>query len=332
MATTTSSTTNDAWKTLQPYMNDFLKKSQTAYNTGTWGKPYEGSTVVPFAQQTTDALGQIQNIAGQGDPMNQAAMQNAQGVISSGGMSDWQKGALGGTYDVATGATNVNTEGQLQGLLNSNNSDFNAVLDRQSGALANDIGRGFSNAGRYGSAAMTGTIADQVGNFRQQAASDNFNQQQAQKAGLLNQIGQVQGTNIANQVGAGQAINNAGNQAQQLAAGYSALAPTLYGQQFAGADRLASVGSQYEDLSTRQMQDSLDKWNAKNNLSLNQLQQYGGLLGVGTGMSGSANTSQSVKTPTNYAGIIGAAGAGLGIAKDLFGGGGASDVITGGLW
>lgn len=334
MATTTQTQTNPAWTMVQPYMKDFLKDAKTEYSKGQWGKPYAGSTVVPFAQQTTDALGQIQGIAGQGDAVNQAAMQNAQGVISSGGMSDWQKGALGGTYNVATGATNVNTEGQLQGLLNSNNSDFNAVLDRQSGALANDIGRGFSNAGRYGSAAMTGTIADQVGNFRQQAASDNFNQQQAQQAGLLNQIGQVQGTNIANQVGAGQAINNAGNQAQQLAAGYSALNPALYAQQYAGADRLASVGSQYEDLSTRTMQDQLDKWNANQNLSLNQLQQYGGLLGVGTGAQGGAGGTTSVKSPTNYAGIAGAIGSGLSLANSLLGGGGggAADAVTGGLW
>lgn len=332
-STTTQTNTNDAWKTLQPYMSDFLKKSQTAYNSGTWGTPYAGSTVVPFSQQTTDALGQVQNIAGQGDPLNQAAMSNAQGVLSSGGMSDWQKGALGGAYNVATGATNVNTEGQLQGLLNSNNDNFNAVLDKQAGALTNDIGRSFSNAGRYGSAAMTGAITDQVGDFRQKAASDNFNQQQAQQAGLLNQIGQVQGTNIANQVGAGQAINNAGNQAQQLAAGYSQLAPGMYNQQYAGADRLASVGSQYEDLSTRTMQDALDKWNANQNLSLNQLQSYGGLLGVGNGMASNANTSSSVKTPTNYASLVGAGMGAASMLSGLFSGGsGASSAVTGGLW
>ncbi|MCX5581492.1 hypothetical protein [Kaistia terrae] len=330
-ATTTQTNTNDAWKTLQPYMSGFLQDAKTKYQEGQWGKPYAGSTVVPFAQQTTDALGQIQGIAGQGDQLNQAAMNNAQGVLSSGGMSDWQKGALGGAYDVATGANRVNTEGQLQGLLNSNNDNFNAVLDKQAGAMTNDIGRSFSNAGRYGSAAMTGAITDQVGDFRQKAASDHYDQQMAQQAGLLNQIGQVQGTNIANQVGAGQAINNAGNQAQQLAAGYSAMSPALYAQQYAGADRLASVGNQYEDLSTRTMQDQLDKWNANQNLSLNQLQQYGGLLGVGTGMSGAANTSSSVKAPTNYGAIAGAVGTGLSLAKDLFGSAGSS-AVTGGLW
>jgi hypothetical protein len=331
MATQTTTQTNPAWSMVQPYMEGFLKDAKTEYKKGEWGKPYAGSTVVPFAQQTTDALGQIQGIAGQGDQLNQAAMGNAQGVLSSGGMSDWQKGALGGAYNVATGATNVNTEGQLQGLLNSNNENFNAVLDKQAGALTNDIGRSFSNSGRYGSAAMTGAITDQVGDFRQKAASDNYNQQMAQQAGLLNQIGQVQGTNIANQVGAGQAIFNAGNQAQQLAAGYSAMSPALYAQQYAGADRLASVGSQYEDLSTRTMQDQLDKWNANQNLSLNQLQQYGGLLGIGTGAQSGAGGTSTVKSPTNYAGIAGAVGTGLSLAKDLFGGG-AADVATGGLW
>jgi hypothetical protein len=332
MATEKTTTTNPAWTTVQPYMKDFLKTAQTDFKSGDWFKPYQGSTVVPFDQRTTQALGQIEGIAGQGDPMNQAAMANAQGVIGSGGMSDWQKQALGGTYNVATGATGVNTEAQLQGLLASNNDNFNAVLDRQSGALANDIGRGFSNAGRYGSAAMTGAISEQVGDFRAKAASDNYNQQMAQQMGLLNQIGQVQGTNIANQVGAGQAIFNAGNTAQQLAAGYSALSPTLYGQQYAGADRLASVGSQYEDLATRTMQSNVDKWNATQNQSLNQLNAYGGLLGVGTGAQAGAGGTQTVQKPTDYAALV---GAGIGVANmasGLLGGAGDALTATGGLW
>jgi hypothetical protein len=332
MATETTTSTNPAWTTVQPYMKDFLKTAQSDFNSGQWFTPYNGSTVVPFDQRTTQALGQIEGIAGQGDPMNQAAMANAQGVIGSGGMSDWQKQALGGAYNVATGATGVNTEAQLQGLLSSNNDNFNAVLDKQSGALANDIGRGFSNAGRYGSAAMTGAIADQVGDFRQKAASDNFNQQQAQQAGLLNQIGQVQGTNIANQVGAGQAVFNAGNTAQQLAAGYSALSPTLYNQQYAGADRLASVGGQYEDLATRTMQSDVDRWNALQNQSLNRLNAYGGLLGIGTGMGGTAPTNSTVKSPTNYAAMVGAGVGVANMAAGLLGGAGDAMAATGGLW
>ena len=300
---TTSTQTSQPWDVSQPYLKQVLGGAQTAYQSGKGFEYNPGSTVVPFSGQTQSAMSGIENTANAGNPLGTASNTQALGILNSGGMSDWQKNALQGTYGVATGQNQINTGGQLQGLLDQSSNPYYAnAVDRQAGKLSDDIARQFSVGGRFGSDAMTGEIADQVGGFRNQALSDQWNQNIANQRGLLGDMTGVQGANIANMVGAGQGINQAGNQAASNVATFANMAPSIYQQQFAPYERLASVGAQNEDLATRTMQDQINRFNTNQQAPLNSLAAYNALIG-GAGQLG-GTISQSVPRPSPYQGIL----------------------------
>lgn len=312
-----ANTTQTQQNIQDPFLQNYWNSVQNSYsdNNTVWNKPYYGDTYVPMSAQTQGALGQIQGIAAQPNYLNQSAMNYANGLLGSGGLMPGQAAANAGSYGIANGSNAINTEGDWRGLLaNSGNEAFGGVLDTQAGKLTDDIDRQFSASGRYGSAAHSGTVADQVGDFRSKAASDNWNQNILNQSNILGQIGNIQNTNIGNQLAATNSLNSMYGQAGQLGIAAATLSPTLYNQQYAGADRLASVGSAYDDLAARQLQSSIDKWNANQNQSLNNLQAWGGLLGA-AGNSGSGTTS--VKSPTNYASYLGAAGTAASGISDL---------------
>jgi len=353
----TSTSTASPWKEQEPYLKEIMSGAQSAYASGK-GFKYPGfSTVVPFAGQTTGALGNIESLANQGNPLAGAAQNQALGILGSGGMSDWQKNALEGTYGVATGQNQIGTEGDYRGLLNSagqpgaiaqnlggyasganitgGSPQFKQQLDYQSGQLADDINRGFSNSGRYGSMSQVNELGDQIGRFRNDALASEIAREQGlqmqaagmlsgeqqqglgNQLGILGNIGNVQGANIANQVGAGGQINQAGNQAANQVAQFSGLAPSIYDQQFAPAERLASVGAQYEDLSTRQMQDQINRFNAQQNEPWSLLNAYQSLVGGAGSLGG--QTSTSVPGPGMLQQILGGGIAGLGLLGGLGG-------------
>jgi hypothetical protein len=273
---------------MDPYLQKYWDQAQAGYNnnSGTWNAPYTGQTVTPMSGQTKDALWDIQQLGYKPNAINNKAMGFASGLLGSGG--------------------NINTEGDLRSLLgNSTNDAYGGVVDTQAGKLTDDINRQFSASGRYGSAAHSGTVADQVGDFRSNAIANNWNANIQNQAGILGQIS-----------------NNQNMNAQQGLAAAS-LSPTLYGQQYAPYDRLASVGSAYDDLATRQLQANSNLWDGQQNQSLKNLQAYGGLLGA-AGSSGGSSTT--VSQPTNYASMIGSVGTAAsgisGLLGSLFSGGG----------
>ena len=310
--TTTSTQSAEPWSEAQPYLKEVLGGAQDAYQSGKGFDYFPGSTVVPFSTQTQGALNSIQSMAGAGNPLGVASQNQALGILNSGGMSDWQRGALGSTYDVATGGKSIGTEGDLRGLLSqSSNPYYEQAVDREAGKLTDDINRGISGEGRYGSTYHSGTIADQVGDFRNRAMSDQWNQNTATQRGLLSDITGVQGANIANQVGAGGLINQAGNQAAGNVATFAGMAPGIYNQQFAPYERLASVGSQYEDLSTRTLQDQINRFQSEQREPWDLLANYNALIG-GAGQLGGTSTT-SAPAPGLLQQLLGGGIAGLGL-------------------
>lgn len=289
---TTSTTDSQPWKPAQPYLTGALGSASNLYSSGQGFNPYPGSTVSPMSSQTQGALSGMQGVAGQGDPLGSAANANAKGVLNSGGMSPWQSSALQGTHDLATGASNP-----YQGLLDqASNPYYQQTVDREAGKLTDDINRGFSNDGRYGSTAQSGAIADQVGGFRASMANANYNQGIANQRGIL---GDMTGT----MMNAGQTINNAGNQAQQLAGQYTGMVPQLYDQQYQPSRMLGQVGSAYDAQNQAQLTDVVNRQQQGQQAPWNRLGAYSGML---TGIGGMGGTQTGTTTqPSNPLQTIG---------------------------
>src|SRR3990167_4246997 len=279
-ATTQTSSTAPWGPARKPLKYGMGEATRLYKNKSGFGVP-NFSSVVPFSGATNSALSGIENTANQGNPLAGQSMDAVSGILG---------GDINNRYNDM--------------YANSGNQAFEGVINKQAGDLSGDIGAQFGEMGRYGSGAMTGAIADQVGDFRNKMASDNwYNNINAQR-GIL-------GDQVNSQLGAVSA------------------APGAYDQQFAQYERLAQVGGAREDLATRRKQEQLDKFNTRNMAPWERLKTFMGQVGGPAGQGGS--TPCTGTPPTNWfpgdGGILG----GAGLLKNLFGGGGGSGGLLGGL-
>jgi hypothetical protein len=115
MATQTTTNTSGPPAYLQPYYNQALQGAQSIYDKGPTGY-YPGQTVIPFSDETNQALTGIQQRATNGSPLNASASGYANDVLT-------------GKY------------------LN-NNPYLDATFNRSADAVQNRLQSGFASGGR----------------------------------------------------------------------------------------------------------------------------------------------------------------------------------------
>jgi hypothetical protein len=235
---TTQTSNNSPWGPAQPLLQNVLGKANTALDSGQGFNNPGFNTVVPFSPQTTQAMNQTESIANQGNPLAGQSMSALSGI--------------------------------LQG---NENPYWKSTVDKQAASLGDDLARQYSGQGRFGSAAMDNGFAQQVGDFRNQALSSNWN------------------ANVQNQLNAVQA------------------APGAYGQQFLPSQQLAQVGAQNEDLATRTLNDQLQRFQTDQQGPWNRL-ATANALGSGAGQFGS--TTGTASQPFNPLQAAGAGLTGVG--------------------
>lgn len=162
------------------------------------------------------AQGALQNIIGQAQTLGQdqslftpnystATLAGVQGLETAGSQPGAAAGYLPGVVNgvgagFGTGLDTLKTTaagGNLGG-----NPYLDAVLARSGAETANLVNQQFSGAGRYGSAAHTGTLADRIGQQQTQARMQDYQTErgnQIQAAGTL-YGGGIQGAGLANQL------------------------------------------------------------------------------------------------------------------------------------
>ncbi len=265
---TKSTQTNAPWKTAQPYIEQGMKGAQNLYNNGVGFKAPNFPTYAGMSSATKGGLGAVWNAAQGGNPM---AGQSA-GAIS---------GILGG-------ATN-DKYNQLYN--NADNAHFAAATDAQATKIADEQARYYGDSGRFGSDVANAGMTKAIGDFREQALSNNWNQNIANQRGIL-------GDQVQSQLGA------------------VAAAPGAYDQRFLPGRAMGQVGAAYDDLKARALQSRMDRFNTNQQSGWNRLGAYNGAInGTGGGQSGFG--TQTAAQPFNWLGT--AAGAGLGLASLLKG-------------
>ena len=327
----------DPWDPSQPYLKQNMQTANALQTSGQGFNPYPGSTTIPFSAPTTQAMSGMMNLAAQGNPLGDAAYGSAQSLIQNQGMTPEMRQALGQTMQTAQGGNQIGGAAQYGQLFNDADANlgayargdyldggspmFQQALNYQSGQLTDDINRGFSNSGRYGSASHVNEVGDNVGRFRNQAQAQELMRQQAlqqQAQGALNQQqagaiaggAGIQGQNISNMVNngniyaqqAGQGINAAANAANQGA--------NYYGQMTLPMELQGTVGAMYEDLATRQAQESVDRYNALQQAPWQAMANANAIY-AGAGQLGNTQTTQVTAPSRLSTGIQGALG-GLG--------------------
>jgi len=254
--------TNAPWAPAQPALQTGLNDAMALYKSGSAFKPYMGSTVVPNSVQTQNALGLQENYARGLTPYFENAFNHVAANVQKGGLNETQQGVVNRLTGQATGAFNPN-----------DNPGFQSVLKQATDSAGQAVDMGASAAGRYGSGIHQGNVAREVGNVAGQLTSNEYNdyknRRDAANSSLFN-AGQQQQNNInANTDALSNAYNNL-------------LTPSR---------TLMDVGSNYEDLAGRTLNDQLRIWQGQQSAPKNAL-EWLAAIGSGAGsLGGTQNTT-----------------------------------------
>ncbi|ANK73730.1 hypothetical protein FA04_14540 [Ensifer adhaerens] len=277
----TTTTNNAPWKAAQPALQLGLNQAQKLFNQDPTGQKsvYTGSTVVPWSQQTKQAMGGMENIAF-GNAGGRGTSGEYRDIINQGGFNDAQKAALNNTQATANSNFDINA-----------NPAFQQVLQQAQSAARDSVNLSAGGAGRYGSGVHQGNLASEVGDLTSRMVGSEYqnwqNRRDAANSNLFN-MGQ-------------QGIGNLGTAYQGLRQ---------------PAQDLMQIGAMNEDLATRQMNDKLRIFNDKNNAGWNQLGRLNAIASGAGALGGSQTQSQPGQNP--FLTALGYGTTGLGLLGGLF--------------
>jgi hypothetical protein len=138
---------SDPWSGAQPYLKDAMSGAKGLLNSGSGFNPYQGQMVAGMSDATQAGLNSIEQTAGSSSQLLNTASQGLMGMMDPSRIT-------GGS------------------------PEFLAAQNYQAGQMADDVNRGFSGAGRYGSGAHTGVLGSEIGQFRNQGLASEIGRQQ----------------------------------------------------------------------------------------------------------------------------------------------------------
>ena len=314
--TTTSRT--EPYAPAEPFLKDILGEAQNIYRSNLGRSFFPSSTVVPFAEQTQQALNlqqaqaleQAQNSALQaqaaqtfgqfaGSPMSSYTGRMGQGMGSSYGQLTPQADYLSGIREGITSDVLGSVQSQFGGMGRTGTSP------QAQQAVARGVTQAF--------APIASQLASQERGREMQALESQFGRQ---FSGSQADIGRQQ-------AGMESALGRQLQAAGQLPGIQQGI--DLRRQQAIAS--LGGVGSAYENLAQRQLQDQIARYQFGQTAPMQQLQQYAGLISpIASGFPTGINTAPSQQAST-LGGAFGGAVAGSALGPF----GTAGGAILGGL-
>ena len=275
----------EPYKPAEPYLQDILGEASNIYRSGVGRSFFPGSTVVPFANQTQEALN-LQQAAALEQAQNSPLQAQAAQTFGQFAMSPQSSYAgLTPQADYLSGIrSNITSDvlGDVQSQFGGMGRTGTSPMAQQ--AVARGVTQGY--------APIAAQLASQERGREQSGMESGFGRQ-LQAAGQLPGI--QQGMDMRRQQAIGQ---------------------------------LGGVGSAYENLAQRQLQDQIQRFQFGQQSPMNTLQQYAGLIspiasgfptsnqtGPGTqsgGLSGAFGGAVAGSALPGYGALIGGALGGLG--------------------
>jgi hypothetical protein len=276
----TTTATSAPWEAAQPTIKTALKGANEVYKSGDAFKPYTGSTVVPYADQTRAGMGSIQNqaIGALGDGSMSRPLDFFGSMFQNGGLSADQQGVADQWRNTASGAELLNTS-----------PEFNDVLQRSLGDARTGVDMSMSGAGRYGSGMHTDVLGNTLGGVSSNARLGEYRNQLGRMDTARNSLAGMGQQGISNQFGAASGMPGAWTTSQQP------------------ATDLMKVGGMYEDLAGRSMADQLRIFEETQNAPREAVEW---LNAIGSGAGSLGSTQRQIQPGTNP--FVQALGIGLG--------------------
>lgn len=254
--TTTTQTDNSPWGPARGALRTGLRDAMQAYQQGIGSQVDTRSRVVPMAQQTSRGYNQLTNMANR-NTGQQGLQGNLQGIINRGGFNNWQMNSLRGLRDTANSDYDFNA-----------NPGSQRVLQDIRGDVRDSVNLNAAAAGRYGSGTHEGVLAREIGDVSSQFRMNDYN----------NWLGRRDA-----------AQSNMFNAAQ---AGIGNMTNAYQGMQQPVQSRLA-VGSAYEDLQRRMIDDRSRIFDAQTNAPWNQIGRLMQVGNLGGQYQSSTGTTQA---------------------------------------
>jgi hypothetical protein len=286
--TTTQDTSTEPWDAAQPTIKTALSGANDIYADGSAWQPNTASMVVPFAEQTTQGMQGVMDVSQGATGANNLAgnaysqMNNA---VNQGGLSDYQIGVGNQWQNTASGAE-----------LNNTSPAFNAVLDRMQRDTGTMTDIGMSGMGRYGSGAHGKAAAGAIGDVTNRMLDSNYGRE-------LGRMDQAR-TGLA----------GLGQQGLSNISTFGSQSGDMLNQQLAPYQNMMKVGSMYEDLAARTLQDQNRIYDQTRQAPLAAVEWLNAIGGGAGSLGGTGSNAVAQPTPnpflqvaTSLAGPIGQA-------------------------
>lgn len=258
--TQTTQQITEPWQVQAPYLEKGFQRAEELFNSDV-PNYYPNQTYVPFANETETALQLAKARATQGNPLLNQSQNYANNVMS---------GAF----------LNPSTNPYLNNL-------FNTMSDRVTAGVNSNV----SQAGRYGSPAHTGMVADSLGNLANQVYADNYNRERAVMDSM------------------------------------SMRAPQLGEMDYNDIAKLQTVGGAREELAERQLGDAMKRFEFEQRKPYEKLREYQASVG---GPFGTSSSTITPMTKNPIMGLLGGASSGAGIYDMIGATGSANPYLMGG--
>lgn len=289
-----TTTTTEPPSFIRPYMQYGAQQSRALYETG-GPQYYGGNTVVPFSQQTEDALGMTEQRARQGSSVVNAAQDYAANTLNTAPTSQFGSGP--------------NPYGSV------NNPYLDATFNKAADSVQNRLETQFAGSGRNVAAsrpANTDMLSDLATSIYGGAYESERNRGQMSYEAERNRMAEDL------------------DRQRSMQFGVAGLAPQLANQDYVDIQALQGVGGQVEDLTGRLMEDQAARWDFSQNAPQMNLDNYIARI---TGAYPGQNATQTTPVHRNRtAGAAGGAMAGAQVGSQIYPGWGtAIGAIAGGL-
>lgn len=275
----TSTQSSQPWAAAQPALQLGLNDAQSAYKSGIGSQPFMGSTVVPYAKQTTQAMGQLQSGANSALPAFQRQFQNvvnnAKGTGTNPGWNPVQQESVNQLRKMAGGS-----------MLNAN-PYIDKVIDNSSRDIAGASNLMASAAGRYGSGGHQNVTEKNIGDMSSNLRYQNYGDERARQ---MDAIGSVY---------------NAGQQHQDNINRNTAALQQAYEAMQSPSQTLMDVGGMNEDLFGRQLNDQLRIFQGQQDQPWNQIGRLNAIASGAGSMGSSGQTT--AQGPSRVSSALGGA-------------------------
>lgn len=329
--TQTQTQTSQPWAAAAPHLENVMNEASRLYQDPSAGPMYfPWSTVANQSTQTLDSLKYIEDAARRQSDLPYNSERALNTLLTSGGLSAGQQGALSGLQGIASGADGLTADPNLlaaaRGDFLSGNPHLQQQWDRNANKIGNNISARMAAAGRYGApGAHQGTMAREMGDYYNNAQATEWARARGEQMGAINSLTQLANQNLANRMAAtGQQLGGYQQGQQNLMTGMG-MAPGVNAARYDDARMLAGVGAAHDAHGAALLQDDIQRWQANTMDPWNRLQlAMGTITGAGSqgGQSTSTRTGALNSTSPFVSGLGGALG-GASLGNMLFPGVGA---------